>query len=55
MTLQVLDELNINKNIAVAIYPTHQGAEIAIRELERSGSDMKKLSIVGKDYHSRSG
>jgi len=52
MTLQEDEELNINKNIAVAIYPTHLDAELAIRELERSGFDMKKLSIVGKDYHS---
>lgn len=42
---------NISKNLAAAIYPTHQEAETAIRELERSGFDMKKLSIVGKDYH----
>jgi hypothetical protein len=39
------------KNLTVAIYPTHPAAEHAIRELERSGFDMKKLSIVGKDYH----
>ena len=51
MTLQVLEKTDIGKNIVVAIYPTHQGAEAAIRELEQSGFDMKKLSIVGKDYH----
>lgn len=34
----------------VAVYNTHTGAEAAIKELKRSGFDMKKLSIVGKDY-----
>jgi len=34
----------------VAVYNTHTEAEVAIKELQRSGFDMKKLSIVGKDY-----
>ena len=38
-------------NAAVAIYGTHSQAEEAVKELQRSGIDMKKLSIVGKDYH----
>jgi uncharacterized membrane protein len=40
-----------NTNSIVAIYPTHTAAEAAIKELQQSGFDMKKLSIVGKDYH----
>ena len=36
----------------VAIYNSHTEAEAGIKELQRSGFDMKKLSIVGKDYHS---
>lgn len=39
------------KNCCVAIYDTHTKAEEAIRELQKSGFDMEKLSIVGKDYH----
>jgi len=39
------------KNTAVAIYDHHSNAEAAIKELQRAGFDMKKLSIVGKDYH----
>lgn len=35
----------------VAVYGTHEAAERAIRELQQSGFDMQKLSIVGKDYH----
>lgn len=35
----------------VAVYDTHEAAEKAVRELQRSGFDMQKLSIVGKDYH----
>ena len=38
-------------NAVVAIYDTHTQAEEAVKELQRSGIDMKKLSIVGKDYH----
>lgn len=36
----------------VGIYDSHTEAEAIIKELQRSGFDMKKLSIVGKDYHS---
>ena len=38
-------------NSVVAIYETHSQAEEAVKELQRSGFDMKKMSIVGKDYH----
>jgi uncharacterized membrane protein len=40
------------KSAVVAVYPSHDQAEEALKELQRSGFDMKKLSIVGKDYHS---
>ena len=35
----------------VAVFTEHTQAEAAIKELQKSGFDMKKLSIVGKDYH----
>ena len=38
-------------NSVVAIYGTHSAAEDAVKELQKSGFDMKKMSIVGKDYH----
>jgi uncharacterized membrane protein len=38
-------------NSVVAIYPSHTAAEAAIKELQKSGFDLKKLSIVGRDYH----
>ena len=38
-------------NSVVAIYETHTQAEEAVKELQRSGFDMKQMSIVGKDYH----
>jgi hypothetical protein len=37
--------------VAVALFNTHVEAENAVKELQKSGFDMKKLSIVGKDYH----
>jgi hypothetical protein len=39
------------ENAIVAVYNNHEEAETAVKELQRSGYDMKKLSIVGKDYH----
>jgi uncharacterized membrane protein len=42
----------MNKNNSVvAIYPSHTAAESAVKELQQSGFDMKKLSIVGRDDH----
>ena len=38
-------------NSVVAVFKSHDQAEEAIRELQQDGFDMKKLSIVGKDYH----
>jgi uncharacterized membrane protein len=38
-------------NAVVAYYNTHVEAEVAIEELHKSRFDMKKLSIVGRDYH----
>lgn len=40
-----------DNNSVVAIYTSHTDAEAAIKELQKSGFDMKKLSIVGKEYH----
>src|SRR5664279_6447626 len=43
---------NMSKNNSiVAVYPSHTAAEAAVKELQKSGFDMKKLSIVGRDYH----
>ena len=39
-----------DRNTAVAVYLTHTDAEEAVKDLERSGFDMTKLSIAGKDY-----
>jgi hypothetical protein len=38
-------------NSIVAIFKSHIEAEFAVKELQQSGFDMKKLSIVGRDYH----
>jgi len=38
-------------NSVVAIYGTHSQAEEAVKGLQKAGFDMKKMSIVGKDYH----
>ena len=38
-------------NSVVAIYNSHTEAEEAVKELKKAGFDLKKLSIVGKGYH----
>ena len=38
-------------NSVVGIFNSHTEAEASIKELQQAGFDMKKLSIVGKDYH----
>ena len=37
-------------NAVIAVYNTHDDAEAGIRELHQSGFEMKKLSVVGKDF-----
>src|SRR5260370_31089970 len=38
-------------NSVVAVYNSHDQAEKAVEELRKAGIDVKKLSIVGKDFH----
>ena len=38
------------EDIAVAIYDKHEQAEESIKVLQRSGFDMRKLSVIGRDY-----
>jgi hypothetical protein len=39
-----------NTDIAVALYDQRAPAENAVKALQRAGFDMKKISIIGKDY-----
>lgn len=39
------------RTVVVGIYGSHTAAEASVKALQRSGFDMTKLSIVGKDYH----
>jgi hypothetical protein len=38
-------------NAVIAAYASHSAAEDAVKELQKAGFDMKKLSVVGTDYH----
>ncbi len=38
-------------DIAVAVYDLHTQAETAVKALQRAGFDMKKISIIGREYH----
>ena len=41
----------IESNAVVATFNSHIEAESAVTELYRAGLDMKKISIVGRDYY----
>jgi len=51
MTTTLKPSTKTQDSSVVATYPSHTAAEAAIKELQESGFDMRKLSIVGRDYH----
>jgi hypothetical protein len=44
--------VSASSNASVFICNTHQEAEDAIQSLKKSGFDVRKLSLIGKGYHS---
>jgi hypothetical protein len=40
-----------DQNSVVAIFNEHSAAETAVKELKNASFDIKKLSIVGREYH----
>jgi hypothetical protein len=40
----------LNDYLAIGAFANHQDVENAVKELQRAGFGMKKLSIIGKDY-----
>jgi len=55
MMLQVVEELNLNINIAVAIYQSHLDAELAIWELERLAGPLFTALVSGQEDAASSG
>ncbi len=45
------NKTDLGNSAAIAIYDTHELADHAVKELQRAGFDMRKLSIIGKGYH----
>ncbi len=39
-----------DKNTVIAVYQSHDQAEQGVKEVQRAGFDMKKLSIIAKGY-----
>ena len=37
----------------VAVYDSHSTAEDAVAKLSAASFDIKQISIIGKDYHTR--
>jgi len=48
---KIQEQTTNNRHSVVAIFNAHTEAEEAVRNLQKAGFDMKKLSIIGKDYH----
>jgi hypothetical protein len=46
-----MDTKTERKGALIGTYDSHVKAEEVVRALERAGFDMKKLSIIGKGYH----
>jgi hypothetical protein len=44
--------LKQDENSVVAVFSKHSGAEDAIKKLKDGGFDIKKLAVIGRDYHS---
>jgi hypothetical protein len=42
---------NVGNSSCVAVFDRHEDAEKAIVALQHSGFDMKRLSIIGSDFH----
>ncbi len=40
-----------NNTLSVGVFTHHLDAESAVKELQRHGYDMKRLSVIAKDYH----
>jgi hypothetical protein len=41
----------MEQSSVVAVYPSREQAAAAVSQLQRSGFDVTKISIVGRDYH----
>jgi len=46
------DTVEKNQDSVVATFAQHTGAESAVKDLKSGGFDVKKLSIIGRDYQS---
>ena len=40
-----------SKGVMIAVYGSHSSAEAGLKMLERGGIEMRRISIVGRDYH----
>jgi hypothetical protein len=45
------EKTSSSENSVIAAFDAHTQAEMAVREVQKSGFDMQKLSILGKGYH----
>ncbi|OGF45310.1 MAG: hypothetical protein A2231_11315 [Candidatus Firestonebacteria bacterium RIFOXYA2_FULL_40_8] len=42
-------------NSLVVVFKSHKEADEGLKELQKSGFDMKKLSVIGKDHYAKTG
>ena len=48
---KALMKIEPSPELAIAVFDTHDQAANAVQELQSAGFDMKRLSIIGRDYH----
>jgi len=51
LSINFLENIMTTNNSALYVFGTHTKAEQAIKSLSKSGFDVKKLSLIGKGYH----
>jgi hypothetical protein len=51
MTTQTFHSNPGADSAAVAVFANHEAAESAVKELSRSGFDIKRISVVGRGFH----
>src|SRR5579862_7791473 len=49
--LRIGNQMNKSDSV-IAVFADHDAAETAVKKLAEAGFEMKKLSVVGKGYHS---
>jgi hypothetical protein len=51
MSVQTIPQVPATETAAVAVFEHHEAAEAAVKALAAAGFDIKKISVVGRGFH----